>query len=50
LQQQGYFDDLASHGLDLFVFLLGNIKEASGMSLNQQDLYSAKDAICKLAS
>jgi predicted dehydrogenase len=41
----GYFDDLASHGLDLFVFLLGNIKEASGMSLNQQDLYSAKDAV-----
>jgi hypothetical protein len=28
----------------LFV-LLGNIKEASGMSLNQQDLYSAKDAV-----
>jgi hypothetical protein len=22
----GYFDDLASHGLDLIVFLLGNIK------------------------
>jgi len=41
----GYFDDLASHGLDLFVFLLGNIKEASGMSLNQQGLYSAKDAV-----
>ncbi len=41
----GYFDDLASHGLDLFVFLLGNIMEASGMSLNQQGLYSAKDAV-----
>jgi 1,5-anhydro-D-fructose reductase (1,5-anhydro-D-mannitol-forming) len=41
----GYFDDLASHGLDLFVFLLGNIKEASGVSLNQQGLYSAKDAV-----
>ncbi len=41
----GYFDDLASHGLDLFAFLLGNIKEASGMSLNQQGLYSAKDAV-----
>jgi 1,5-anhydro-D-fructose reductase (1,5-anhydro-D-mannitol-forming) len=41
----GYFDDLASHGLDLFVFLLGNIKEASGMTLNQQGLYSAKDAV-----
>lgn len=43
--QGGYFDDLASHGLDLFVFLLGNIKDASGMSLNQQGLYSSKDAV-----
>ena len=43
--QGGYFDDLASHGLDLFAFLLGNIKEVSGYSLNQQGLYSAKDAI-----
>ena len=41
----GYFDDLASHGLDLFTHLLGNIKEASGFSLNQQGFYSAKDAI-----
>jgi 1,5-anhydro-D-fructose reductase (1,5-anhydro-D-mannitol-forming) len=41
----GYFDDLASHGLDLFTFLLGDIKEASGISLNQQGLYSAKDAV-----
>jgi len=41
----GYFDDLASHGLDLFNFLLGNIKEVSGYSLNQQGLYSAKDAV-----
>ena len=41
----GYFDDLASHGLDLFIHLLGNIKEVSGFSLNQQGLYSAKDAI-----
>jgi 1,5-anhydro-D-fructose reductase (1,5-anhydro-D-mannitol-forming) len=41
----GYFDDLASHGLDLFVFLLGDIKEASGISLNQQGLYTAKDAV-----
>lgn len=40
----GYFDDLASHGLDLFVYLLGNIKAVSGISLNQQGLYSAKDA------
>ena len=41
----GYFDDLASHGLDLFTYLLGNIKETHGISLNQQGMYSAKDAI-----
>ena len=41
----GYFDDLASHGLDLFAHLLGNIKEVSGISTNQQGLYSAKDAV-----
>lgn len=41
----GYFDDLASHGLDLFIHLLGNIKEVSGISLNQQGLYSSKDTV-----
>lgn len=41
----GYFDDLASHGLDLFNFLLGDIKEAHGISLNQEKNYTAKDAI-----
>jgi predicted dehydrogenase len=41
----GYFDDLASHGLDLFVYLLGDITQAQGLSLNQQNLYTAKDAI-----
>ncbi|SHI36866.1 Gfo/Idh/MocA family protein [Pseudozobellia thermophila] len=41
----GYFDDLASHGLDLFAFLLGDFKEVLGISLNQQGLYTAKDAI-----
>ena len=40
----GYFEDLASHGIDLFTFLLGDIKEVSGVSLNQQKLYLAKDA------
>jgi predicted dehydrogenase len=40
----GYFDDLASHGLDLFIYLLGNIKEVSGISVNQQGLYSSKDS------
>lgn len=41
----GYFDDLASHGLDLFTFLLGEIKDAKGVAVNQQRLYAAKDAI-----
>nr|WP_299072429.1 Gfo/Idh/MocA family oxidoreductase [uncultured Allomuricauda sp.] len=41
----GYFDDLASHGLDLFTFLIGNIKEVNGIALNQQGLYTAYDAI-----
>lgn len=40
----GYFDDLASHGLDLFSHLLGNIKDATGISLNQQGLYTSNDA------
>ncbi len=41
----GYFDDLASHGIDLFVYLLGNIEKANGVAVNQQGLYSAKDAV-----
>ncbi|WP_422083197.1 Gfo/Idh/MocA family protein [Ulvibacterium sp.] len=41
----GYFDDLASHGLDLFCYLLGQVVEAKGVALNQQGLYSAKDAV-----
>lgn len=41
----GYFDDLASHGLDLFSLLLGDIKDAKGISVNQQGLYSAVDAV-----
>src|SRR5690606_24392256 len=41
----GYFDDLASHGLDLFAFLLGNISEAKGTAINKLGLYSAKDYI-----
>ena len=41
----GYFDDLASHGLDLFVYLLGNIKEAKGIAVNQKGLYTAYDAV-----
>ena len=41
----GYFDDLASHGIDLFIYLLGNIKTVAGLSTNQQGLYDAKDAV-----
>ncbi len=40
----GYFEDLASHGLDLFIHFFGDVKEVFGVSLNQQGLYSAKDA------
>lgn len=41
----GYFEDLASHGLDLFAYYFGDITSVNGISLNQQKLYSAKDAI-----
>ncbi len=41
----GYFDDLASHGLDLFTYLLGNIQDAGGFATNQQGLYSAFDTV-----
>lgn len=40
----GYFDDLASHGLDLFNFLLGDIKDVEGFATNQEENYTAKDA------
>ncbi len=41
----GYFDDLASHGLDLFAFFFGEYEDAKGVATNQQGLYSAYDAI-----
>lgn len=41
----GYFDDLASHGLDLFAFLLGDFEHVRGICTNQMGLYSAYDAI-----
>lgn len=41
----GYFDDLASHGLDFFHYILGTFESVSGQSTSQQELYSAKDAI-----
>lgn len=44
----GYFDDLASHGFDLFAYLLGDITEARGITTNQMGLYTAKDALMGL--
>lgn len=41
----GYFDDLASHGLDLFAYLLGDYTQAKGITTNQQKLYSSYDAV-----
>jgi len=41
----GYFDDLASHGLNLFTYLLGEIELARGVASNQQGLYSAYDTV-----
>ena len=41
----GYFDDLASHGLDLIIYLLGDVETAAGVSANQQGFYTAKDAV-----
>ncbi len=41
----GYFVDLASHGLDLFAFLLGELCDVKGVALNQQGLYQAEDAV-----
>jgi 1,5-anhydro-D-fructose reductase (1,5-anhydro-D-mannitol-forming) len=41
----GYFDDLASHGLDLFAYLLGDYDVVKGIGLNQQHLYSSFDSV-----
>ncbi|WP_394788695.1 Gfo/Idh/MocA family protein [Rhodoferax sp.] len=41
----GYFEDLASHGLDLLQHLLGDITQAKGIAGNQQGLYAAADAV-----
>lgn len=41
----GYFSDLASHGLDLFQFLLGDITAASGTATNRRGLYAAEDSV-----
>ncbi len=41
----GYFVDLASHGLDLLMYLLGDMNRVQGQALNQQGLYAAEDAV-----
>ncbi len=41
----GYFDDLASHGLDFFAFVLGDIVKVNGIKQNQQGLYTSADAV-----
>jgi len=41
----GYFEDIASHGLDLLAYLLGKVSVAQGVASNQQGLYSAYDAV-----
>ncbi len=41
----GYFDDLASHGLDLFAYLVGEYDVVKGIGLNQQNLYSSFDSV-----
>ena len=41
----GYFVDLASHGLDLLMYLLGDMQQVQGRALNQQGLYAAEDAV-----
>ena len=41
----GYFADLASHGFDLFQYLLGDIVEVAGFTARQAGLYAAEDAV-----
>ncbi|NCP06673.1 MAG: Gfo/Idh/MocA family oxidoreductase [Flavobacteriales bacterium] len=41
----GYFDDLASHGLDFFHFILGEFESVNGHITNQQQFYTAHDAL-----
>ncbi|WP_213938149.1 Gfo/Idh/MocA family oxidoreductase [Pseudomonas sp. dw_612] len=41
----GYFADLASHGFDLFQYLLGDVVEVAGFTAQQAGLYAAEDAV-----
>ncbi|WP_268801383.1 Gfo/Idh/MocA family protein [Paraglaciecola hydrolytica] len=45
IAKAGYFEDIASHGLDLMSYFLGPVKQAQGVASNQQGLYSAYDAV-----
>ena len=42
---EGYFYDLAPHTLDILDFLLGEIEDAKGYSVNLAGLYDAKDTL-----
>lgn len=41
----GYFDDLACHGLDLIIWLLGDVAMVKGIASRQAARYTAFDAI-----
>jgi predicted dehydrogenase len=41
----GYFFDMASHTIDILMFLLGNIKKASGVVSNVAHLYNVEDVV-----
>ncbi len=41
----GYFFDLASHQLDVLDFIVGQIREASGIARNQSGWYEAEDTV-----
>jgi predicted dehydrogenase len=45
IAKAGYFDDLASHGLDLFNYYFGTVRTANGISANQLGLYTANDVV-----
>lgn len=40
---EGYFYDLVPHTLDILDFLLGEIEDAKGFSVNRAGIYTAKD-------
>ena len=41
----GYFYDMAPHTIDILMFLLGNIKEANGITSNTGKLYDVEDTV-----